>query len=277
MPAAKPVATASHEHSGLVEERWRWPALLVLAATVPAFYLDLLKSTPSWIADATYLAAALVVFGSLLHWRLRRTTPWRWRSRQSFDLLLATGLLLAAAMPPSGELSGPLLLRLGVSGLTLIRMMRALRHWFVRGGLSYLLALSVGVLGLCGLGFWWLEPHVGSLGDGLWLAFTTAATVGYGDIVPSTTASKIFAVFVVLLGYGVLSLVTASIAAVFVESQERRIEREILHEMHAELRHLRAEVAALKGPPPLDQPCTAEARASAMRNNPSNSKVSISS
>ena len=237
------------EHSGLVEERWRWPALLVLAATVPAFYLDLLKSTPSWIADLVYLAASLVLLGSLLHWRLHRTTPWRWRSRQAFDLLLAMGLLLAAALPPSSVSSTALLLRLGVSGLTLLRMMRALRHWFVRGGLSYLLVLAVGVLFLCGLGFWWLEPHVTSLGDGLWLAFTTAATVGYGDIVPSTTASKIFAVFVVLLGYGVLSLVTAAIAAVFVESQERRIEREILQEMHAELRQLRAEVASLRRHP----------------------------
>ncbi len=241
--------TPRHEHSGLVEERWRWPALLVLAATVPAFYLDLLKTTPSWIADAVYLAAALVMLGSLLHWRIHRTTPWRWRSRQAFDLLLAVGLLLAAAMPPSAEFSGPLLVRIGVSGLTLLRMMRSLRHWFVRGGLSYLLVLAVGVLFLCGLGFWWLEPRVASLGDGLWLAFTTAATVGYGDIVPSTTASKIFAVFVVLLGYGVLSLVTAAIAAVFVESQERRIEREILQEMHAELRQLRAEVASLKHRP----------------------------
>ena len=37
-------------------------------------------------------------------------------------------------------------------------------------------------LGLCGVGFWWLEPRAESLGDGLWLAFTTAATVGYGGL-----------------------------------------------------------------------------------------------
>jgi len=99
---------------------------------------------------------------------------------------------------------------------------------------------------LCGLGFWWLEPQAETLSDGLWLAFTTAATVGYGDIYPTTPASKIFAVFVVLLGYGVLSLVTASIAAVWVESEERRIEREILLDLHGQLRVLRGEVSALR-------------------------------
>jgi voltage-gated potassium channel len=102
------------------------------------------------------------------------------------------------------------------------------------------------VLGFCGVGFWALEPRVHSLGDGMWLAFTTAATVGYGDIVPSTPASKIFSVFVVLLGYAVLSLVTAAIAAFWVESSEREMEADILRAMHAELRELRDEVAALR-------------------------------
>jgi voltage-gated potassium channel len=86
-----------------------------------------------------------------------------------------------------------------------------------------------------------LEPKVETLSDGLWLAFTTAATVGYGDIVPSTHASRTFAVLVVLLGLAVFSLVTASVAAIFVGKEERGIERELMQEIRA----LRAEVAAL--------------------------------
>jgi voltage-gated potassium channel len=89
-----------------------------------------------------------------------------------------------------------------------------------------------------------------SFGDGLWLAFTTAATVGYGDIVPSTPAAKIFAVFVVLLGFAVLSLVTASIAALWVQTEERRIERELLHELHRELRAVRRDIATLQAAAP---------------------------
>ena len=117
-----------------------------------------------------------------------------------------------------------------------------LRFQFItRRGLLYSLGLSLTILLLGGIGFWLLEPKVQTLSDGLWLAFTTAATVGYGDIVPSTHGSRAFAVLVVLLGLAVLSLVTASVAAVFVGHEERDIERELM----TEIRALRAEVAAL--------------------------------
>jgi voltage-gated potassium channel len=86
-----------------------------------------------------------------------------------------------------------------------------------------------------------LEPRALTFADGLWLAFTTAATVGYGDIVPSTHASRAFSVLVVLLGLAVLSLVTASLAAMFVETEERQIERDLMHEIGA----LRSEVRSL--------------------------------
>ena len=114
-------------------------------------------------------------------------------------------------------------------------------RFFTYRRLGYPLALSLTILLLGGVGFWVLEPKVETLSDGLWLAFTTAATVGYGDIVPSTHSSRAFAVLVVMLGLAVLSLVTASVAAVFVGNEERDIERELM----LEIRALRAEVAAL--------------------------------
>jgi len=129
---------------------------------------------------------------------------------------------------------------------------RRLRR-FNRRGLVYSLCLSLAILCLGGVGFWLLEPKVLTLADGLWLAFTTAATVGYGDIVPSTDASRAFAVIVVLLGLGVLSLVTASVAAMFVEIEERQIERDLMHELHAlrrEVSDLRTQLGGLQGQGP---------------------------
>ena len=105
----------------------------------------------------------------------------------------------------------------------------------------YSLIICFFTMALGGVGFWVLEPQAPTLSDGLWLAFTTAATVGYGDIVPSTHASRSFAVIVVLLGLAVLSLVTASLAAMFVEHEERQIERDLLHEIGS----LRADVRSL--------------------------------
>jgi voltage-gated potassium channel len=122
-----------------------------------------------------------------------------------------------------------------------------------RRGVSYSLLLCAVILLLGGVGFWWLDPHVHSLADGLWLAFTTAATVGYGDLVPSTLASRAFSVLVVLLGLAVLSLATASLAAIFVEqdveAEERQIERELMHELHqlrAEMRKIHTDLNRLR-------------------------------
>ena len=118
-----------------------------------------------------------------------------------------------------------------------------------RRGLIYSLGLCMLILGIGGLGFWVLEPRAETYSDGLWLAFTTAATVGYGDIVPSTHASRFFAVVVVLMGLAVLSLVTASVAAMLVEVEERAVDSELLREIHAlrlEVRHLRDEVRTLQ-------------------------------
>jgi voltage-gated potassium channel len=115
------------------------------------------------------------------------------------------------------------------------------KRFLTRRGLIYSLLLCVAIMGLGGVGFWVLEPRALTLADGLWLAFTTAATVGYGDIVPSTHASRAFSVLVVLLGLAVLSLVTASVAAMFVEIEERQIERDLMREIAG----LRAEVRGL--------------------------------
>ncbi len=117
------------------------------------------------------------------------------------------------------------------------------RHWRpgARRGLAYSLALCVLLMVGGGVGFWLLEPRVQTLSQGLWLAFTTAATVGYGDIVPSTNGSRAFAMFVVLIGLAVLSLVTASVAAMFVGTEERQIERDLMREIAS----LRAEVRAI--------------------------------
>jgi voltage-gated potassium channel len=118
--------------------------------------------------------------------------------------------------------------------------------FLIRRGLMYSLVLAMLILLLGGVGFWWLDPKVETLSDGLWLAFTTAATVGYGDLVPSTHASRGFSVVVVLLGLAVLSLVTASLAAIFVEREVDEEERQIERDLIREIRLVRAEVQALR-------------------------------
>lgn len=227
--------------------RWRRLETLALIATIPAFYMALL-SIDRWAAAVLYLlacGASLLVIRKDGRSAARHRARGALASRHRLRLALACGLLLSALLPAGDAL--PLLgVRLATAVLIVVQLAESLRPWFWRGSLPHLLTLALAVLGLCGLGFWWLEPRVHSFGDGLWLAFTTAATVGYGDIVPSTPAAKIFAVFVVLMGFAVLSLVTASIAAMWVQTGERRIEHEILRDLHRQLQTVHEELAALR-------------------------------
>jgi voltage-gated potassium channel len=230
----------------LVEYHWRWPTLPTLLATVPAFYVELLNPGLYWLASLSYLVAAAVVAVALVHTARVSGRAADHARANLLDVILVAGLLAAAMLPASGRSNAALALRLLVAFIVLVRMVWALQHVITRGGLGNMLLTALAVLLMCGAGYWWLEPTTPSLPEGLWLAFVTAATVGYGDVYPTTVAAKIFSVFVVLLGYGVLTVVTAAIATQWVETEERIIEREILRDMHRQMDELRGELAALR-------------------------------
>jgi voltage-gated potassium channel len=228
-----------------LSRRVEWAALL---GTIPAFYLAMLSShriVSVTLYLAAFMASAFVTWTDAVAADRHPASGRDRHGPRQLGMLLSLSLLLSALLP-QGDQPDLLILRLGTTALVVLRWGDAFLPSSWRGGLPHLLGLGIGVFGLYGLGFWWLEPRVHTFGDGLWLAFTTAATVGYGDIVPSTPASKIFAVFVVLTGFAVLSLVTASIAAVWVQTEERKIEHEILRDLHRELRVVRDELAAMR-------------------------------
>lgn len=231
-----------------------WPMLIALIASVPAFY-DSMMPTPATWATWMYLVSGAVLLASAWHTQrsLRDTnsdaSQRRWGDRPGqlkLDIFLGVALMANAVLPQSNESEPALIWRLFIAVLMLYRLLKIIQPLFTETGLARLLAMGASILVLCGIGFYWLDPEVKTVHDGLWLAFSTAATVGYGDMVPSSTASRIFSVFVVLLGYGILSLVTASVAAMFVGTQERKVEQDILRDMHKEMRELRHEIDKLR-------------------------------
>jgi voltage-gated potassium channel len=251
--------THSHIRRG---GNWPWAVIVALLASIPAFY-DSLMPNPSFWANGLYVVSGGVLLASLRRTGTRMTRA-IWRSDRAIDVVLALALLSCAVLPASHTSMLALGWRLAVALATLFRMVVLCQPLFSSAGLVRMLAIATGLLLMCGVGFYWIDPSVESLSDGLWLAFTTAATVGYGDVVPSTTASRIFAVFVVLLGYGVLSLVTAGIAAMFVGSQGREVEQEILRDMHTQLGMVRREIAQLRE----EMLAVRSAAASASENSP---------
>lgn len=78
--------------------------------------------------------------------------------------------------------------------------------------------------------------------DGVWWALVTSTTVGYGDMVPVTPEGRGIAVLLMLVGIALLSVVTANIAAFFVEEGESAQVGDVRDEVAA----LREEIAALR-------------------------------
>jgi voltage-gated potassium channel len=61
-----------------------------------------------------------------------------------------------------------------------------------------------------------------TLGDGLWWAIVTVATVGYGDVVPVTEAGRLIGVGVIVVAVVLLAVITANISSRFVSEQAKR-------------------------------------------------------
>jgi len=62
----------------------------------------------------------------------------------------------------------------------------------------------------------------GTFGDALWFTLQTITTVGYGDNPPDSTVGRVVASVVMLVSIGLITVITAIITSVFMESARRR-------------------------------------------------------
>jgi voltage-gated potassium channel len=89
-------------------------------------------------------------------------------------------------------------------------------------------AFLISVMTLCigiggGVVMWAIDrADFPTLGSGMWFAVQTITTVGYGDHTPSSTEGRLVATFVMVTGIGFMSVITATITAIFVESARRK-------------------------------------------------------
>lgn len=71
--------------------------------------------------------------------------------------------------------------------------------------------------------------------SGIWWAWETVTTVGYGDVVPVTPEGRVIAILVMLLGIILFSIVTASISAYFVGKDKATVLYNLINRNHQSL------------------------------------------
>ena len=81
---------------------------------------------------------------------------------------------------------------------------------------------------------------------GLWWAIQTVTTVGYGDVVPTSTLGRLVAALVMIVGIGFLTVITAVITSTFIESARRRREGPGSDTLAAKLDQIGARLEAIE-------------------------------
>ena len=175
------------------------------------------QSMPTWLRVICWVLQAViwVVFVADLVIRVMfAERPLRWLISHPLDVLA----VLWPAFRPLKVLAvlGETRFR---SGGEVVRTTRAV----VVASLLLIWVCSVGVLsverGQPG-------ASIETMGDSLWWAFVTFATVGYGDMVPVTLAGRTIGVVLMVVGLALVAVITASIASWFIANTRGQAEAE---------------------------------------------------
>lgn len=115
-----------------------------------------------------------------------------------------------------------LLLALFINMFTTVQLFLSKNHL----GITLLVAMALVII--VGLFISAVDPAIDSAADGLWWALVTVTTVGYGDVVPTSYWGRAIGAILILIGFGLLSLLTAALSAFMIATDEELDNNEIL-------------------------------------------------
>ena len=217
------------EHERAEARKWgrrlEWPMVAVALWIVLQWYLEetgvlshAVARIADWLVWLAFLLETVILtaqvknkrsylFGNWLNLLIITAGfPWFWQYAPLIGMLRSVRLVLVLAL--------------------LLRMSKSARKLLAQHRLGTTLIVAFFTMLLSGIIMSRIDPSVGDVWDGMWWAWVTMATVGYGDVVPHTGAGRLFASLVVLFGVVLISLLTANLAAFFIGSDVEKIEHE---------------------------------------------------
>lgn len=201
--------------------------MLLLALWIPLqWYMELkglMAPTVGRIAD--WLVWSLFVLETTILSSLVRDRLTYLRHNWMNLVIIAGGLPLIWNITPLAGMLRSLRLLLLLS--LFLRFSATVRAMLRHNSIGVALGTAAMVIMLSGLVMAAIEPTVMSPWDGIWWAWVTVTTVGYGDIVPQTPAGKLFGSLLILLGVALFALMTASFSSFFIGRDVSRVEQDI--------------------------------------------------
>lgn len=206
-------------------KRLEWPMLFVALWIPLQWYLEetqsiapLLARIADWLVWLAFLVETVLL--SVLVKNRRAYLFGNW-----MNLVIITG-----GMPFFWQFA-PLVgllrsFRLVLVVVILVRLSKSVRLLLSRHQLGNTLAVAFITMVMSGVIVSRIDPSIGTVWDGMWWAWVTMATVGYGDVVPHSAAGRLFGALLILFGVVLLSLLTANLAAFFIGSDVEKVERD---------------------------------------------------
>jgi voltage-gated potassium channel len=245
--------------AAVARQRFEIPVLIAALAVVPVILIEEQAASTAWLTTASWANWVIWALFFVEYVTVMALTESRWAYTKMAWLDVFIIIVSLPVLP--ALLASTRLLR--VARLTrILRMLRlvrlaavvtrggvATRAIFKTRGLGYILVLTLLLaLGIGGL-FALLERT--RLVDGLWWALVTVTTVGYGDMFPVTPWGRAAATILMLVGIGFLAVITAAVAAYFVENkpgEENELAKE-LRRVHDRLDNIERLISVLPTEP----------------------------
>jgi voltage-gated potassium channel len=210
---------------------------------VPAYVFDSIETNPmlhrvSTVLDVIMFVAFLLEAVWMSH---VSSHPVRYLCENWLNLVILLGALASVLGAATEWIALVRVMRVAVAGLVIVRSVTGFGFLFTRRGAPILVGAAFLILLASGGMFYWLEPTIDSYWDGLWLAFVTGMTIGYGDVIPTTGAARIVAAGCGLIGVALVTLFTANVVSFFVGGDEAQARRELQQDLVA----LREEIRRL--------------------------------